>query len=166
MLRLGVKTEKALTVEQWADISFKKNAKAALKRSSDELLKHVKFQLLRRRGPEPSGPGEPPVRQTGKLAKSFKRLRVRLRKGYGSSGVTSDLPRAYVLEYGETKGSRKAGSVFGKKSRARTAANKFQRGLGSTFGLNVYRVAPRPYLDPASEDAEPEITRILTEVVR
>jgi len=165
-MTLRVRTVKEATVLQLADADFKKNAKRALQQGSQVLLNNVQYQLRRQSGPQPSAPGEPPVRQTGELAKSFKKLRPRLRRGYGSSGVTSDLPRAYVLEYGETKGSRAAGSVFGKKSRARTMANKFQKGIGSTFGFNVYRVAPRPYLDPASRDSEDRITEIFQDVVQ
>lgn len=165
MIKLGVTVPPGqITMMDYADQSFKKNARGALKRSSDELLKHVQYQLRRRRGPTPSAPGEPPAMQTGKLAKSFKRLRVKLRKGYGSSGVTSDHPGAYVLEWGSTVASRAAMKIGGR--RGRRLANAFLRGLAPIIGGGVWRVAPRPYLGPASEEADPEITRILEAVVQ
>lgn len=146
-----------------ADADFKKNARRLLRQASDVLLNHTKYQLLRRRGNEVSAPGEPPVSHTGKLAKSFKRIRVRLRKGYGSAGITSSHPAAYALEWGETVASRTAFKITGQ--RGRRIANKFLRGLGSVTGLGVYRLAPRPYLQPAADESEDEITKILIQVL-
>lgn len=151
-----------IDLRAYADAQFKKNARVRLRRASDVLLKHVKFQLLRRRGPQPSAPGEPPAAQTGRLAKSFKRLRVRLRRGYGSAGVTSDEKRAYVMEYGEARHGRVLGDIAGKKGRR--FAGRVAKAL-SGFSLSVYRVAPRPYLKPAAEEAEDEITDILRGVL-
>jgi hypothetical protein len=147
-----------------ADADFKKNARRLLRSSSDVLLKHVQFQLRRRKGPEPSRPGEPPAMQTGRLAKSFKRLRVRLRRGYGSAGVTTDHTGAYALEVGEARVGRATFAITGSR-RARRGVNKLARALAPLAGVGVYRVAPRPYLDPASEEAAPQIDMILVQVV-
>jgi hypothetical protein len=167
--RISVQPTKIDLLKQ-ADDSFKKNARRALTQSSQVLLRSVQYQLRRTkpggrsRGRNPaSAPGEPPAYQTGRLAKSWKRLRTRLRRGYASSGVTSSEKRAFALEYGEVIGVRKVGKAG---SRRRRTFNALVRGLAN-FGVgNLYRVAPRPYLKAASDDAEPEITRILTEVVQ
>ena len=158
--RLSVRATKIDLVQQ-ADADFKKNARRALTQSSQVLLRYTQFYVRRQRGPNPSAPGEPPAMQTGKLAKSFKRLRTRLRKGYGSAGITSSEPYSYMLEYGTTVVAHKIGN---KKLRGR--ANRLLRGFGRVLGNAVYRVAPRPYLKPAQDDAEPEVTRILTEVIQ
>ena len=163
-IRLGARTEQALTMEQYADQAFKKNARRALQQASQVLLRNTQYQLRRRKGNGiPSAPGEPPAMQTGALAKSFKRLRVRLRRNYGSSGVTSDDPGAYVLEWGTTVASSGAFKVAGRTGRK--LANRFLRGLAPVLGQGVYRIAPRPYLKPASDDSEQQITEVLEAVI-
>lgn len=170
--RLSVKPTKIDLLAQ-AEESFKKNARRALTQSAQVLLRHVQYQLRRtkpagrRRGKgrnPASSPGEPPAYQTGKLARSWKRLRTRLRRGYGSSGVTSSEKAAFALEYGETIGSRTAKRVGGR--RGRNTVNKLMRGLAAAGVGKVWRVAPRPYLKRALAESEDEVTRILREVVQ
>lgn len=114
---------------------FQKNARVAMTRCADVLLRNVRTNLRKRKGPEPAPEGQPPAEQEGELSQSFRRLPTRVKGRYASSGVESAHPGAARLEWGKTD----------------------VRGV---------RTFPHPYLAPAAEESEAEITAILTELVR
>lgn len=114
---------------------FRRNARGALDKCGEVLLKNVRANLARRKGPDAAPQGEPPAMQEGDLSRSFRRLPTRVKGRVASSGVESAHPGAARLEWGKTD----------------------SRGI---------RTFPHPYLAPAQEASEAEITEILTELVR
>lgn len=98
MIRVEV-TGPPLDIAKDAEKQYRREASRVLGRSATILLREVKQQLRRTTGGEPQE-GAPPVKRSGDLARSFRRLRPRVRKNVATSGVKSSHPGAGRLEYG------------------------------------------------------------------
>jgi len=100
-------------------------------------------------GGTPSGPGEPPRRQTGQLARSI---------AYGIAGAQFRVGAirftAAMLQFGvqSTRGARRsAGTRRGRRTRG-------------TLVQRTVTIAPRPYLEPALELAKDAMGEAFAEV--
>lgn len=155
---------------------FRKRARGAVLEAGRLLQKEVRLQLKRHAGPDASPEGEPPAYQSGELYDSIKVLPVRVRGTSVSSGVSSDHPGAFALEYGQTAATaekiaadlrqqdRESGRFWGpSRQRLRSSRLRRIRQLAQTMAKPVVQRAPRPYFRPAQAAAAPKVDALLRE---
>jgi len=102
-VRLFVK-ETRVDLAGQAERQFRKRVRRAMRSATGVLLENVQLQLRKRTGPKPAPAQEPPARQSGELAKSFRRLPIKVKRFSASGGIYTDDPGAARLEWGKVDG--------------------------------------------------------------